>query len=168
VEEVYYSSIHSPLGEIWVVSDREGVCLLRLGAREEELLEEIRVRWGWRPLMDRQFNHGVAEEIRAYFAGRLPCFLSPLHLQGSPFDLKVWEAVRRIPLGETRSYQEIAQEVDNPRGCRSIGGANRRNPIPLLIPCHRVIRKDGGVGGFSCGQEIKEWLLRFERSVTGS
>jgi methylated-DNA-[protein]-cysteine S-methyltransferase len=79
--------------------------------------------------------------------------------------MKVWEAVQKIPLGETCSYQEVAQEVGNPRGCRAIGGANRRNPIPLLIPCHRVIKKDGGLGGFSSGTEIKEWLLRFEQKV---
>ena len=80
--------------------------------------------------------------------------------------MKVWEAVQRIPLGETRSYQEIAQEVGNPRACRAVGGANKRNSIPLLIPCHRVISNDGGLGGFSSGIEIKEWLLRFEHEVT--
>jgi methylated-DNA-[protein]-cysteine S-methyltransferase len=162
VVEVYYSSIASPLGTIWVVSDREGVCLLRLGMGEKGLLQEIRAR-GWQPRADGAFNRGVAEEIQAYFAGQLTRFASPLHPQGSPYDMKVWAAVQRIPLGETRSYQEIAQEVGNPRGCRAIGGANRRNPLPLLIPCHRVIRKDGGLGGFSSGQGIKEWLLRFER-----
>jgi len=79
--------------------------------------------------------------------------------------MKVWEALQRIPLGETRSYQEIAHQVGNPRGCRAVGGANRRNPIPLLIPCHRVINKDGGLGGFSSGTQIKEWLLRFEQGA---
>jgi methylated-DNA-[protein]-cysteine S-methyltransferase len=166
VEEIYYSSISSPIGGIWLASDRAGVCLLRLGVREEKFLGELRGSWGWRPRADAAFNRGVAEEIRAYFEGKVARFSSPLHPQGSPFDMKVWEALQRIPLGETRSYQEIAQEVNNPRGCRAIGGANRRNPLPLLIPCHRVIRKDGGLGGFSSGQGIKEWLLRFEKKVT--
>ena len=166
MEEVYYSSISSPIGKIWVASDRLGVCLLRFGGREEEFLGELRGLWGWSPKAAPEFNRGVVEEIRAYFAGQLTRFVSPLHPQGSPFGRKVWEALQRIPLGETRSYQEIAKEVGNPRGCRAVGGANRRNPIPLLIPCHRVIRKDGGLGGFSSGQEIKEWLLQFEQKVS--
>jgi O-6-methylguanine DNA methyltransferase len=166
VEEIYYSSISSPIGKIWVASDKAGVCLLSLGLTEQEFLKELSGAGFQHARADREFNQGVLEEIRAYFEGKVARFSSPLHPQGSPFDMKVWEALQRIPLGETRSYQEIAQEVDNPRGCRAIGGANRRNPLPLLIPCHRVIRKDGGLGGFSSGQEIKEWLLRFEQKVT--
>lgn len=163
--EVYYSSISSPLGTIWVVADRIGVCLVRFGLGEEALLKEVRERWGKHPQADPAFNRGVSEEIRAYFKGQVSRFSSPLHLQGARFDMRVWEAVQSIPLGETRSYEEVAQAVGNPRGCRAIGGANRRNPIPLLIPCHRVIKKDGGLGGFSSGVVIKEWLLRFEQKV---
>ncbi len=164
MEEIYYSSVSSPIGTIWVASDRVGVCLLRFG-RKEEFLEEI-VRAGVQPIhADQQINRGVSEEITAYFEGTVTRFSSPVHLRGSPFDMKVWEALQRIPLGETRSYQEIAHQVGNPRGCRAVGGANRRNPIPLLIPCHRVINKDGGLGGFSSGTQIKEWLLRFEQGA---
>jgi O-6-methylguanine DNA methyltransferase len=165
MEEVYYASVSSPIGEIWVASDRIGVCLVRFGLREEEFLQEVKGLWGRHPRVDRQCTRGVVEEIRAYFDGQVARFSSPLHPQGGAFDMKVWEALQRIPLGETRSYQEIAQAVGKPTGCRAVGGANRRNPIPLLIPCHRVIRKDGGLGGFSSGTAIKEWLLRFEQKV---
>jgi O-6-methylguanine DNA methyltransferase len=165
MKEVYYSSCSSPIGIIWMASDGGGVCLLRLGGiREEEFLRDIGRR-GWQPRPDQGVNQGVMEEIRGYFEGRATRFSSPLHPQGSPFDMKVWEELQRIPLGETRSYEEIAQAVESPRGCRAIGGANRRNPLPLLIPCHRVIRKNGGLGGFSCGQEIKKWLLHFEQKL---
>jgi methylated-DNA-[protein]-cysteine S-methyltransferase len=140
--------------------------MVRLGGiREEEFLEEMRERRGWLPQADPQLNRGASEEIRAYFEGKVTRFSSPLHPQGGLFDMKVWKALQRIPLGETRSYVEIAQEVGNPRGCRAIGGANRRNPLPLLIPCHRVIRKNGELGGFSSGQEIKQWLLHFEQEI---
>jgi len=166
MEAIYYSSCPSPLGTIWVASDRVGVCLLRFGLREEELRGEIAGIGGQPIHADQEINRGVSEEISAYFEGKVTRFSSPVHPQGSPFDIKVWEVLQRIPLGETRSYQEIAQQVGTPRGCRAIGGANRRNPIPLLIPCHRVIKKDGGLGGFSCGTEIKEWLLQFEQEVT--
>ena len=167
METIYYSSVPSPIGKIWVASDRVGVCLVRFRRDKEEFLKKIRGLWGIHPRADGGFNRGVAEEIRAYFEGKISRFSTPVHPQGGSFDMKVWEAVKKIPLGETRSYQEIAQEVGNPRGCRAVGGANRRNPIPLLIPCHRVIRKDGGLGGFSSGTEIKEWLLQFEQEVAG-
>ncbi|MBW2037983.1 MAG: methylated-DNA--[protein]-cysteine S-methyltransferase [Deltaproteobacteria bacterium] len=156
----------SPIGRIWVASDRVGVCLVKFGLRQEEFLEEASRLCLGHPLPDQRFNAGVFEEIVAYFEGRLTRFSSPLHPQGTPFDMKVWEAVKRIPFGETRSYQEIARQVGNPRGCRAVGGANRRNPVPLIIPCHRVIQKDGGLGGFSSGIEIKKWLLRFEREIS--
>ena len=165
MEAIYYSSVSSPIGTIWVASDRRGVCLLRFGRKEREFLQEI-ARTGVQSIRaDHQINRGVSEEITAYFEGTVTRFSSPVHLRGSPFDMKVWEALQRIPLGETRSYQDIARQVGNPKGCRAIGGANRRNPVPLLIPCHRVINKDGGLGGFSSGTHIKEWLLRFEQGV---
>jgi methylated-DNA-[protein]-cysteine S-methyltransferase len=165
VEEIYYYSVSSPIGKIWIASDKVGVCVLRFRLKEEAFLKELKALRGWYPRADQEFNREVSEEIKAYFEGEVIRFSSPLHPVGSLFDMKVWEALQHIPLGETRSYQEIAQEVGNPQGCRAIGGANRRNPIPLLIPCHRVIRKDGGLGGFSSGTEIKEWLLRFEQKV---
>jgi methylated-DNA-[protein]-cysteine S-methyltransferase len=165
VEEIYYSSISSPLGTIWFASDSIGVCLLRFGLREKDFLEVI-LGAGMEPRADSEFNRGVSEEINAYFEGKVTRFSSPVHPRGSPFDMKVWTALQKIPLGETRSYQEIAHQVDNPRGCRAVGGANRRNPIPVLIPCHRVIRKDGGLGGFSSRIQIKKRLLRFEQQVT--
>jgi methylated-DNA-[protein]-cysteine S-methyltransferase len=166
-EEIYYDSVSSPIGTIWVASDRVGVRLLRFRLAEEEFLKELKGVGEWHTRADQESNRGVLEEIRAYFEGAVIHFSSPLHPVGSPFDMKVWKALQTIPLGETRSYEEIAQEVGNPKGCRAIGGANRRNPIPLLIPCHRVIRKDGGLGGFSSGTEIKEWLLRFEKEIAG-
>jgi O-6-methylguanine DNA methyltransferase len=168
MEAIYYDSVSSPIGRIWIASDKVGVRLLRFRLREEEFLQDLQALWGWHARTDQERNREVSEEIRAYFEGELIRFSSPLHPVGSPFDMKVWEALQYIPLGETRSYEEIAQEVGNPKGCRAIGGANRRNPIPLLIPCHRVIRKDGGLGGFSSGTGIKEWLLRFEKKVASS
>jgi len=165
VHEVCYSSVSSPIGTIWVASDQEGVCLLRIGGDERELLREVRAR-GWQPRADNDSNQQVAEELRAYFAGHLTCFSTPLNPHGGAFDRQVWATLQRIPRGETRSYQEVAQAIGNPQSCRAVGGANRRNPIPLIIPCHRVIRKDGEIGGFSSGQDIKKWLLRFERECS--
>lgn len=166
MEEVYYASCSSPIGIIWVASDKAGVCQVSLGRKEEEFCKELSAAGFRHAQADRKCNRDVLEEIEAFFAGKVTRFSSPLHLQGRPFDMRVWQALQRIPLGETRSYEEIACAIGNPRACRAVGGANSRNPIPLLIPCHRVIRKDGALGGFSSGTEIKQWLLHFEQQVT--
>jgi methylated-DNA-[protein]-cysteine S-methyltransferase len=166
MEAVYYASCSSPIGTIWVASDRSGVCLLSFKVKEAEFLEELS-RAGFQHVRaDQAFNRGVLKEIKAFFEGKVIRFSSPLHPQGGPFDMRVWQALQRIPLGETCSYEDIAQAIGSPRACRAVGGANSRNPIPLLIPCHRVIRKDGGLGGFSSGIKIKQWLLQFEQRVT--
>ena len=168
MEQIYYTSCASPIGAIWVASDKAGVCQVRFGGTEQEFLKEL-ARAGFQHAQaDRKFNRDVLKEIEAYFAGTVARFSSPLHPQGRPFDMRVWQALQRIPLGETRSYEEIACAIGNPKACRAVGGANRRNPLPLLIPCHRVIRKDGGLGGFSSGIKIKEWLLHFEQQVARS
>ena len=168
MEAVYYASTSSPIGTIWVASDKAGVCLVSFKGTDREFLKELSRAGFQQARADREFNRGILKEIDAYFAGKLTRFSSPLHVQGSSFDMQVWHVLQRIPLGETRSYEDIAQAIGNPRACRAVGGANGRNPIPLLIPCHRVIRKDGGLGGFACGTEIKQWLLRFEQRVARS
>jgi O-6-methylguanine DNA methyltransferase len=168
MEAVYYASVVSPIGTIWVASDKTGVCLVGFGGTVQEFLKELSAAGFRHAQADREFNRGVVTEIEAFFAGKVTRFSSPLHLQGSPFDMRVWQALQEIPLGETRSYEDIAQAIGNPGACRAVGGANRRNPLPLLIPCHRVIRKDGGLGGFSSGTRIKEWLLHFEQQLTRS
>jgi O-6-methylguanine DNA methyltransferase len=168
MEAVYYASCASPIGSIWVASDKSGVCLVSFGGKEEEFREELTRAGFGQAQPDREFNRGILKEIEAYFAGKIVSFSSPLRPRGGSFDMKVWQALQRIPRGETRSYEEIAQAIGNPRACRAVGGANGRNPLPLLIPCHRVIRKDGGLGGFSSGTAIKQWLLQFEQKVARS
>jgi len=104
-------------------------------------------------------NKGFAD----YFRGRPIDFSSlPLDLQGTPFQLRVWQELRKIPRGETISYKELAARAGNPQACRAVGQANGANPIPLIIPCHRVINANGALGGFSSGLERKRWLLRHE------
>ncbi|MCD7819509.1 MAG: methylated-DNA--[protein]-cysteine S-methyltransferase [Lachnospiraceae bacterium] len=102
-------------------------------------------------------------ELDEYFTGRRKVFDIPLHLYGTEFQLKVWNALREIPYGETRTYSDIAAEIGQPLACRAVGGANNKNPILLLVPCHRVIGKDGGLTGFACGLHVKEYLLKMEK-----
>jgi len=105
----------------------------------------------------------IKEELASYFNGSPTTFASlPLDPQGTPFQLRVWQELRQIPWGRTISYKELAARVGNPRACRAVGQANGANPIPLIIPCHRVIAADGSLGGYSSGLERKRWLLRHE------
>ena len=104
----------------------------------------------------------VAAQLREYLAGNRKVFNFPLAPRGTDFQKSVWTALEHIPYGETRSYKEIAQAIGNPKACRAVGMANNKNPILIVIPCHRVIGSDGGLVGYGAGIDIKEKLLRLE------
>ena len=105
----------------------------------------------------------VKRRLSQYFADGVADFTGlPLDLQGTPFQKKVWGELPRIPRGQTIYYRELAERIGSPRGFRAVGQANRRNPVPIIIPCHRVIAADGSLGGYSSGIERKEWLLKHE------
>jgi methylated-DNA-[protein]-cysteine S-methyltransferase len=105
-------------------------------------------------------------ELMAYFEGAHTDFAGiALDPQGTPFQRRVWRELQRIPRGQAISYKELAQRIGNPKASRAVGQANGRNPIPLIIPCHRVINADGGLGGFSSGLDRKRWLLRHEGAL---
>jgi methylated-DNA-[protein]-cysteine S-methyltransferase len=101
-------------------------------------------------------------QLREYAAGERGEFDLPLDMEGSEFQIEVWQALRRIPYGETRSYRDIARAVNRPKGFQAIGQANTRNPLPIIVPCHRVIAVDGGMGGYGGGLERKRILLETE------
>lgn len=102
-------------------------------------------------------------QLEEYFQGNRYEFDLPLHPTGTPFQQKVWEALQQIPYGETRSYKEIAIECGNEKACRAVGMANNRNPIAIVIPCHRVIGKNGKLVGYAGGLDIKTFLLELEK-----
>ena len=107
----------------------------------------------------------VARELAEYFEGTRQSFSVPLEPRGTPFQGEVWRALRAIPYGETRSYGEIARAVGRPTASRAVGHANGANPLPLVIPCHRVIESGGALGGFGGGLDAKRWLLAFEQGA---
>jgi methylated-DNA-[protein]-cysteine S-methyltransferase len=110
------------------------------------------------PLVD-----AAKRELTAYFQGVPTDFASlTLDPRGTPFQLRVWQELRRIPWGQTISYAELARRVGNLNACRAVGQANGANPIPLIVPCHRVIAADGSLGGYSSGLDRKDWLLKHE------
>lgn len=109
-----------------------------------------------------------AEQLADYFAGRRQHFELPLGAHGTPFQQSVWGALAEIPYGELRSYRDIAQNIGNPAAVRAVGAANGRNPLPIVVPCHRVIGSNGSLTGFAGGLEAKRFLLRLEGALSGS
>ncbi len=108
------------------------------------------------------------QQLRQYFAGKRQQFDLPISPQGTPFQERVWQELRKIPYGETASYGMIAQRIGKPKACRAVGMANSKNPMPIIIPCHRIIGKDGSLTGFGGGLPVKKQLLALERqSLSG-
>jgi methylated-DNA-[protein]-cysteine S-methyltransferase len=105
----------------------------------------------------------VCKQLDEYFSGKRTMFELPLNPVGTPFQQTVWKALQQIPYGKTISYAQLAQSVDNPKACRAVGSANGKNPIAIIIPCHRVINADGKLGGYASGLENKIQLLDLER-----
>lgn len=104
----------------------------------------------------------TARELDEYFAGVRREFDIPLSLHGTPFQKRVWAALLQIPYGQTRSYAEVAAMAGSPKACRAVGMANHNNPVSILVPCHRVINADGGLGGYGGGLDTKRFLLKLE------
>lgn len=116
-------------------------------------------------LRDAPPARAVREQVLAYCGGDLRHFTLSLAAPGTPFQQRVWAALTNIPFGETRGYGELAAELGNPRACRAVGRANATNPLCLIVPCHRVIGRDGALTGFAFGEDLKRRLLEHERRV---
>ena len=141
--------VETPIGPITLVADGEAL---------------VEARFGGFPIFHESPVLDMAErELKEYFSRQRFAFDAPLAPQGTPFQLRVWEEVRKIPYGETRAYIDIARALGNEKACRAVGRANNCNPLPLFVPCHRVIGRDGALVGYAGGMAAKKWLLRLER-----
>ncbi len=161
---IFYSSLQTkfPDREVFIAATHEGICRISFG-NEESFLKEIRsIYKGSLILRDDKKLEPALSEIRNYFSGRLTEFTSRLDLSGTDFQKKVWKALIKIPFGMTASYKEVADMIGSPHAVRAVGSACGRNPIPIIIPCHRVISADGSLGGYSGGLHIKRALLKLE------
>ncbi len=145
------------IGTLTLVGDERGLCHIEFEKKRKPLT--LLPDWTRKA----SFFDGLKSQLRDYFKGRRRQFNLPLAPHGTAFQRKVWRALRNIPYGETVSYGDIAREVGNPQAVRAVGGANARNPIPIIIPCHRVIGSDGALTGFGGGLKIKQCLLDLER-----
>ncbi|MEU7722509.1 methylated-DNA--[protein]-cysteine S-methyltransferase [Streptomyces tibetensis] len=149
----------SPYGPLTLVADDGVLCGLYMTDQRHRPAEDT---FGTR---DDTLFAEVEEQLKAYFAGDLAEFTVPLRLNGTPFQRAVWEELRRIPYGETRTYGRLADTLGTPAASRAVGLANGRNPIGIIVPCHRVIGANGGLTGYGGGLERKQRLLDFERGA---
>jgi len=165
METIYYSSFKSPfLSKVFVGSTERGVCIVDFLKTEKAFLEELRRSFRGRVIKNNRKNRSVLNQLRKYLRGELQRFHCKLDLDGTHFQKKVWSVLMEIPYGQTRSYKEIARAIGFPRAFRAVGNANGQNPVPLIIPCHRVVESNGGLGGFGHGVKVKKKLLDFEKA----
>ncbi|MCZ8514138.1 methylated-DNA--[protein]-cysteine S-methyltransferase [Paenibacillus filicis] len=167
---IRYDELATPIGALVLASSGskpgQGLCHIEFGGFKEtsDRLTAWSERWyGTREwLRDPQPLAAAAEQLTAYFAGSLDRFDLALDLQGTPFQRKVWTALLEVPFGEACSYKDIGIRIGSPKAVRAIGGANNRNPVPIIVPCHRVIGADGSMVGYGGGLSIKTFLLQHE------
>ncbi len=159
-------TIPSPLGPIRVVSNNEAVCSLDFAEYEARMHMLLRKRYYGQVELQPQPLVSIREVLTAYFDGELHALSAiPTDTAGTQFQQHVWRLLRQIPVGETCSYRAIAEKLGQPNAVRAVGMANSRNPVALIIPCHRVIAADGSLSGYAGGVERKRWLLAHEAAA---
>jgi methylated-DNA-[protein]-cysteine S-methyltransferase len=163
-KSVCYSYVPSPIGDLFLTSDGDALTGLHMAVHRGG--SAPRPEPGWR--RDDSALRLVREQLTAYFARELRDFELPLRMDGTPFQRRVWEELRRIPFGATWSYAELARRIGRPGASRAVGSANGRNPVAIVVPCHRVIASDGTLGGYGGGLDRKEWLLQHETVAMGN
>ena len=157
-----YRYLDSPLGRIRLSGQDDDV-LTGLHLADHERCPVAEAGWNY----DDSAFDGAAQQLREYFSGTRTGFDVALALRGSTFQVQVWRALQEVPYGETTSYAGIARAIGRPDAVRAVGAANGRNPISIIVPCHRIIGADGSLTGYGWGVDCKAWLLDHERASSG-
>ena len=157
-----YDIIESPVGELTISTDGQAITSLHI----EGDRYFTSVPSGWEHHPDHPILREATRQLEEYFAGRRLDFDLPLAAQGTAFQNEVWTALQSVSAGSVTSYAEIAQQIGNPKAARAVGTAVGRNPICILIPCHRVLASGGGFGGYVAGIDCKRQLLRLENAIS--
>ncbi len=166
IDSLYYSVVPGPWGLMGLAASDKGLIHIQtVVASEKAYVAFLRRCFDSVPEKKVKRLQPVANQLGLYLKGKLKKFDYPLDVShGTPFQKQVWQKLASIPYGETRSYAWLAQAVKRPQAFRAVGNANGRNPIPILLPCHRVIQSNGGLGGYTGGLHIKKYLLELEGS----
>jgi len=153
---MYYCYLNSPIGDLLLAGDESALSLI--GFPKGKMRHDPEPDW----IFNEKPFAAARQQLAEYFAGDRKDFDLPLQLSGTEFQVQVLEELQRIPYGETTSYGDIATRIGRPKAVRAVGAANGRNPLPIVIPCHRVIGSSGDLTGFGGGLDLKEALLRLE------
>lgn len=157
---MYVKEMATPIGKMLLVADDGFLCYAGFDNKDNLPWPQDILIWS--------DNHPVLQqaqqELESYFAGKLREFKVPCQLEGTQFQKEVWQGLKTIPYGQTKSYADLAAQIGRPKACRAVGQANHNNPLSIVVPCHRVIGKSGQLVGYGGGLDKKEWLLRHESS----
>jgi methylated-DNA-[protein]-cysteine S-methyltransferase len=162
--DLVIGEVPTSAGTFGALVSPQGLARLTFPGEPLEVCEQFARRW-WpqgQIVPDDGRLQPIVEQLQAYFQGKLRTFSLPLHMQGTPFQQQVWAALQQVPFGQTRSYADLAASIGNPRAVRAVGRANGANPVPVIVPCHRIIGKSGKLVGYAGGLEIKQMLLELE------
>ena len=166
---IAYTIVDSPLGRLLVAGTEQGICRVGLADSDEVLEGTLRLEYPAAELYkDGERLRPWLEEVIRHLVGEQPHLNLPVDIRATAFQWRVWEELRAIPYGQTRSYSEIARAIGQPQARRAVAQACKQNPVPLIIPCHRVVRDDGSLGGYRWGAERKQRLLAQETGTTFS
>jgi methylated-DNA-[protein]-cysteine S-methyltransferase len=157
-----YSVYSSPFGDLLLVSDGDALTGLHLPPHDDRPATSPDPEW----LRDDAKFREARNQLRAYFAAELRDFELPLSMKGTEFQRRAWKELMNIPFGTTISYAEQARRIGHPGSARAVGAANGRNPIAIVVPCHRVIGANGSLTGYGGGLQLKQWLLEHEESLS--
>jgi methylated-DNA-[protein]-cysteine S-methyltransferase len=160
-ERVQFTYLRSPIGRLLIAGDRSGLRRIQFPTEQDRKPPRDWIEGG-------ALLAPALEQLQAYFAGRLQKFDVRLAPEGTRFQLEVWSQLRKIPYGRTISYGELARRIGKPSAARAVGAANGQNPLPIVVPCHRVIGANGALVGFGGGLELKAKLLDLERRFGGA
>ncbi len=157
---MYYSKFTAEPLQFTVFADEKGIFSLFVNESPK-----IPKDFAELPIDDKHF-FGIAKQMAEYLKGKRKVFKMKTHADGTEFQLQVWSALKEIPYGVTVSYKTLALQIGNEKAVRAVGGANKLNPLPIIVPCHRVIQADGSLGGYACGVKVKRLLIDLERVKT--
>jgi len=164
--KIFYTVMRYPLGVLLVGATERGLCTVQFGDSARALERALRHQYTAVQLQrDKAHLTAWVKALRGYFQGHEIAPHLPLDVQATTFQRRVWKELQKIPYGQTRSYSEIARAIGHPKAARAVARACAANPVPIVIPCHRVIRSDGSLGGYSGGRARKRALLSLERAL---
>ncbi|MGE5557230.1 MAG: methylated-DNA--[protein]-cysteine S-methyltransferase [Bacillota bacterium] len=161
-----YKIVDSPLGRLLAAATERGICMVSLGDVDDYLVNALRREFPDAvPGSNENLIQEAVQGILGYLSGGRICFDLPLDIRTTLFRMEVYETLKAIPYGAMRTYKEIAASIGKPAAVRAVGSACASNPVSLVVPCHRVVRKDGGMGGYRWGIERKKKLLEMEKNA---